>query len=166
MKIKTVLSTVVAVAALMTLSMPVAAFSQPKAVEHGPMMEMNHMENMDHMVKMCIDHADKMGLTDDQIATIKPLSRELEKKQARFKADLKIEEINLQEIMEVKAFDLEKATATVKKISELITAHHLEMLKVVKEIRATLSAEQFKKIHKMMGMKVEDIKHHKKELKK
>ena len=166
MKIKTALSTVVAVAALMTLSMPITAFSQPKEMEHGPMAEMNHMEHMDHMVNMCIDHADKLGLTEDQIATLKPLHREMQKKHARFKADLKIEEINLQEIMEIKAFDLEKAGASVKKIAELITAHHLDMLKVIKSIRNTLSDEQFKKMQKVMCAIEEGKNHPKKPMKK
>ena len=54
------------------------------------------------------------------------------------------------EIMEVKDFDLEKASAAVKKIADIKTAHHLEMLKAMKEMRAVLTDEQFKKMKKMM----------------
>ena len=116
------------------------------------------MDKMGDMMGMCIEHADKMGLTDDQIMKMKPMHSEMQKKQARFKADLKIAEIELMEIMEVKDFDLEKAGAAVKKIAEIKTAHHLEMLKAMKEMRTILTDEQFKKMKKMMPMKMGEKK--------
>jgi Spy/CpxP family protein refolding chaperone len=150
---------VAAVALLMT-SVPVPAFSQMMDMStkehrggHGQMMKMGNMDKMGDMMGMCIEHADKMGLTDDQIMKMKPLHREMQKKQARFKADLKIAEIELMEIMEVKDFELEKASSAVNNIAEIKTAHHLEMLKAVKEMRTILTGEQFKKMKKMMSMK-------------
>jgi len=172
MKNKTVSSTIVAVAALMLFSVPVTAFSQPKEMERGPMAGMHHMEmmdhmgKMDHMVNMCLEHADKLELTDVQIAAMKPIHREMQKKLVRFKADLKIEEISLQEELEIKAFDMEKASASIKKIAELITANHLEMLKVMKDVRATLTDEQFKKMQKLEYTKIYDKKHPKRIMKK
>jgi Spy/CpxP family protein refolding chaperone len=172
MKIKTVSSTIVAVAALMLFSIPVTAFSEPKEMEHGPMPAMHHMEKMDHMGKMdhmanmCLEHSDKLGLTDVQVAAMKPVHREMQKKLVQFKADLKIAEINLQEVLEVKAFDMEKANESIKKIAELITANHLEMLKVMKDVRAALSDEQFKKMQKLEYTKIDDKKHPKRNMKK
>lgn len=141
---------------LLTLSTPLPAFSEMKDMsmkEHGQMMEMGNMDRMGDMMGMCLEHADKIGLTDDQLMKMQPLHREMQKKQARFKADLKIAEIELMEIMEVKDFDLEKANAAVKKVEEIKTAHHLEMLKSMKEMRTILTDEQFKKMKKMMPMK-------------
>jgi Spy/CpxP family protein refolding chaperone len=145
-----------AAVALLMLSMPVPAFSQMMDMSmkehregHGQMMEMGNMGKMG----MCIEHAEMMGLTDDQIVQMKPVHREMQKKQARFKADLKIAEIELMEIVDVKDFDLEKASSAVKKIAEINTAHHLEMLKAMKEMRTILTDEQFKKMKKMMSMK-------------
>ena len=89
---------------------------------------------------------------------MRPLHREMQKKQVRFKADRKIAEIELMEIMEVKDFDLEKAGSAVKKIAEIKTAHHLEMLKAMKEMRTILTDEQFKKMEKMMPMKAGEKK--------
>ena len=111
---------------------------------------------------MFMEHADKMGLTDDQMAKMKPLHSEMQKKQIRSKADLKIAEIELTEIMEVKDFDLDKATAAVKKIEDMKTARHLEMLKAMKDMRAILTDEQFKNMHKMMSMKMGEEEHEKK----
>jgi len=130
------------------------------------MMGMGNMDRMGDMMGMCIEHADKMGLTDDQVVKMKPLHREMEKKQARFKADRKIAEIELMEIMEVKDFDLAKATAAVKKISDIKTAHHLEMLSAMKEIRTILTDEQFQKMKKMMPMKMDAKKPAKRMMKK
>jgi Spy/CpxP family protein refolding chaperone len=121
---------------------------------------------MGDMEGMCIEHADMMGLTDDQITKMKPIHREMQKKQARFKADQRIAEIELMEIMDVKDFDLEKASAAVKKIAEIKTAHQLEMLKAMKEMRTILTDEQFKKMKKMMPMKAGEKKPAKKTMKK
>jgi len=151
----------VAVVALLAISVPVPAFSQMMDMSmrghgegHGQMMEMGNMDKMGDMMCMCIEHADKMGLTDDQIMKMKPVHREMQKKQARFKADLGIAEIELMEIMEVKDFDLERASFAVKKIAEIKTADHLEMLKAMKKMRAILTDEQFKQMKRMMSMKM------------
>jgi Spy/CpxP family protein refolding chaperone len=163
----------VAAMALLVFSVPVPAFSQMKDMSmkehregHGQMMEMGTMDKMGDMMGMCIEHADTMGLTDDQIMKMKPLHREMQKKQARFKADLKIAEIELMEIMEVKDFDLEKASSAVKKIEEIKTTHHLEMVKAMKEMRTILTDEQFKKMKKMMPMKTGKKKPAKRMMKK
>ena len=115
---------------------------------HGQMMEMGNMDMMGGDM-MCMEQADKMGLTDDQMMKMKPLHREMQKKQIRSKADLKIAEIELMEIMDVKDFDLDKATSAVKKIEDIKTAQHLEMLKAMKDMLAILTDDQFKKMHKM-----------------
>jgi len=124
---------------------------------HGQMMPMGSMDRMGDMMGICLEHADRIGLTDEQLMKMKPAHREMQKKQARYKADLKIAEIELMEIMEVKDFDLEKAGAAVKKIADLKTAHHLEMLKAMKEMRTMLTDDQFKKMQTMMSMK-KDVK--------
>ena len=146
----------------LTVVFAVPAFSQMMDMSmkehregHGQIMEMCNMDKMGDMVGMCIKHADEMGLTDDQIMKIKPVHREMQKKQARFRADLKIAEIELMEIMEVKDFDLEMAGSAVNKIAEIKTAHYLEMLKAMKEMRTILTDEQFKKMKKMMP--IEDM---------
>jgi Spy/CpxP family protein refolding chaperone len=170
--IESVMLTAAAVA-LLAFSVPVPAFSQMKdmpMMEHGhgqgQMMEMGHMDKMDDMMGMCLEHADKMGLSDDQLAKMKPLHRDMQKKQARFKADLKIAEIDFMEIMEVKDFDLEKAGSAVKKIADIKTAHHLDMLKGMKEMRTMLTDEQFKNMKKMMSMKMGEKKPVKQMMKK
>jgi len=128
---------------------------------HGQMMEMDHMDMMGGEM-MFMEHANMMELTDDQMAKMKPRHREMQKKQIRSKADLKIAEIELKEIMEVKDFDLDKAVAAVKKIEDIKTARHLEMLKAMKDMRAILSDEQFKNMQKMCMMQMGEEKHEKK----
>ena len=144
---------------LLTVVFAVPAFSQMSDMPmrghgegHGQMMEMDHMDMMGGEM-MFMEHANKMGLTGDQMAKIKPLHSEMQKKQIRSKADLKIAEIELMEIMEVKDFNMEKASSAVKKIAQIRTANHLEMLKAMKEMRAILTDEQFKNMKNMMSMK-------------
>lgn len=129
-------------------------------------MEKCNMEMMGGMMGRCLEHADAMGLSDDQIAKMKPAHNEMQKKHARFTADARIAEIELREIMEVKDFDLEKANAAAKKIADIKTDHQLEMLNVMKEMRSLLTDEQFAKMKKIMPMQMDDKKAPKKMLKK
>jgi len=156
---KAIVTTVV----LLLLTATVPAFSQmsempmkEQGMGHGPMMQMGDMDKMGDMMGMCMEHAEMMGLSDDQLLKMKPLHSEMQKKQARFKADLKIAEIELMEILETKDFKLEEASAAVGKIEGIKTAHHLEMLKAMKEMRAMLTDDQFKKMKKMMPMRAGD----------
>lgn len=108
------------------------------------------MGGMDGMMENCLRYADKIGLSDDQVKKIKAIHRNMKKKQAQFKADMEIAQVDMREIMDVKDFDLEKATAVAKKMGDMRAAHHLEMLKAKKEVRAILTEDQFKKLRKLM----------------
>lgn len=173
MKVLYSISIMVAMVALLAFSAPVPAFSEMKNMSmmqhkdgHGQMMDMGNVDKMGDVMGMCIEHANRMGLTDDQIAKMKPVHTEMLKKQARFKADLKIAEIELMEILDVKDFDLEKAGLAAKKIEKIKTDHHLEMLKAMKEMRTTLTDDQFKKMKKMMFMNMGERKSTKRTMKK
>ncbi|MDO9080390.1 MAG: hypothetical protein Q7U44_06275, partial [Desulfuromonadales bacterium] len=111
--------------ALALVAVFLLAFSVPLPAS-AEMMEMGNMDKMGDM-GMCIEHAEMMGLTDDQIMKMKPRHSEMQKKHARYKADKKIAEIELMDIMDGKDFDLEKASSAVKKIAGIKTAHKLEM---------------------------------------
>ena len=162
-----------AVLVLLATGTPAPAYSQAKDMSmmeyrggHGQMMGMGTMDRMGDMTAMCIERAGKIGLADDQIKKIKSVHNGMLKKQAQFKADLTIAEIELMEIMEVKDFDLEKANSAVKKIAEIKTVHQLEMLKSMKEMRTLLTDEQFNKMKRMMPMKTGVKKPAKKTMKK
>ena len=122
------------------------------------MMGMGHMDmdKMDDMMGTCMEQAEMLGLTDDQLMKMQPIHSEMKKKQARFRADLQIAEIELMDLVEVKDFNLEKAGAAVKKIEGIRTAHHLDMLKSMKDVRTMLTDDQFKKMKNMMFMRMRD----------
>ncbi|MDD2900265.1 MAG: hypothetical protein PHI31_16340 [Desulfuromonadaceae bacterium] len=173
MKTRYSMSVMAAAVALMGLTVPVTAHSQMKEMQmsehregHAQMMESGSMDKMGDMLDQCVEHSGKMGLSDDQLSKMKPIHREMQKKQVRFKADVKIAEIEFAEIMDVKNFDFEKASAAVKKTEELKTAHHIEMLKGMKEARSILTDDQFKNMKKTMPMKRGDKRPAKRMLKK
>ena len=93
------ISVMVAALAMLALSVPVPAFSAMKDMsmqqhrggygQHSQRVEMCNMDKMDDMMAMCREHADKLGLTDEQTMKMKPIHSEMQKKQARFTADLK-----------------------------------------------------------------------------
>jgi len=137
---------------------------------HEQKMGMPGMHKRADMLDMLIKHADKVGLTDDQVVKLKTIHRGMERKKIRFEADMKLARIDLKEIMEVKDFDLEKANAAVQKISDIKKDQRLEMLKSLKDVRSILTDDQFKKIkefrHRMwegkkQGGKKPEVKKHK-----
>lgn len=148
------ISLMMVVAALLTFNMPVPAFSQMmdmpmKEQKAGP-GQMMEMGKTGEMMGMCLENAEKIGLTDDQLMKMKTMHRAMQKKQAQFEADQKIAKIDLMEIMDVKDFDLDKANTSVKKMADIKTAYELEKLKTMQEMHKMLTEEQFKKIKKMM----------------
>src|ERR1700674_1594323 len=159
------LAVVFATPAFSQMNMPMG---EHREGHHGHMDSCNMDrpgEEMGDMMHKCLEHADKLGLSEEQINKIKPIHREMQKKQARYTADLKIAQIDMMEIMEVKDFDLEKATTAVKKIADIKTAHHVEMLVLMKQVHSILTDEQFKQMKKM-HMKMEGNKPDKKMMKK
>jgi len=162
MKIKYSVSIIAAAVAMFSLSITAPAFAEMKEMPrneyrmgHGHMMEMGDMDRMGDMSGACIQHAAKMGLTKEQITKIKPIHIQLQKKHAQFKADQKIGQLELMEIMDVKDFDMEKAGVAVKKNADIKVAYHMEMLKGMKEMRTVLTEEQFNQMKKMMPMKAD-----------
>jgi Spy/CpxP family protein refolding chaperone len=73
MKTKYFIPKMMATIALLALTIPLPAFSQ--------MMEMGHMDKMEDMMGMCIQHAEKLELTDAQLQKMKPAHSEMQKKQ-------------------------------------------------------------------------------------
>ena len=120
-----------------------------KKCECHEQMGKRQMHKRGDLLGMLIMHADKVGLTDDQVAKLKTIHRGMGKKKIRFDADRKLAKIDLKEIMEVKDFDLEKANAAAQKISDIKREQRLEMLKMIKDVRSILTDDQFKKIKGM-----------------
>ncbi len=118
-------------------------------MQQNGMKSMN-MEMMEDNVGMCLEKADKIGLTDDQRSKLVQIQREMMKLNARFKAEIKIAEIELMEIMEPKDFDLDKAVNATRKISDLRATYHTEMLKAMKNVRSILTEDQYKKMKDFM----------------
>ena len=81
---------------LLMVFFAVPAFSQmmdrhTNEGHHGHMMGMCcNRDGMGNMMDMCLEHMEKIGLTDEQINKITPIHREMQKKQARFMAYQKI----------------------------------------------------------------------------
>ncbi len=141
------------VLSVLAFNLPVPAFSQMMDMPmpghgdgHGPKMEMGKMSPM---MGMCLEHAEELGLSEDQVGKMKAIHRDLEKYQARNEADRKIAEIDLMEIMDAKDFNLEKATAAVKKSADIKTAGQVARLKAMKEMRTILTEDQFNAMKKM-----------------
>jgi len=114
--------------------------------EHGGMMgEM--MEEHHHMMQMMMT---TLGLDEKQKETIKGIKHRTMKEMIRKKADIKIAEIELKELMGKDPVDMKAVEAKMKQVEGLRTDMHMTFIKAREEVNGQLTAEQKKKMKEMM----------------
>ena len=114
---------------------------------NGLMVEMRTMSRMGAIMGRYIKHVENLALTEDQIMKIIPVHDEMQKKEAKFKADLKIAQIELTESALKKPYQVRNNSA-VTNIADIKEAHHVQLLKALKEMRIVLTDEQLRKMEK------------------
>ena len=106
------------------------------------------MNKMCVMIHMCLKHADKLGLSVEQVDKLKIIHHSMDIKVNRFQAEKKIANIELSGIIEVKDFNLKKANTALQKISNIGRNQQFEILKAMKAVRSVLTDDQFVKLNK------------------
>ena len=111
------------------------------------MLEMRSMSRMGAVMGRNIKHAENLALTEDQIMKIMPVHNQMQKKEAKFKADLKLAQVELTENA-LKKPDQVRSNSAVTNIADIKEAHHVQLLKALKEMRIVLTDEQLRKMEK------------------
>lgn len=92
------------------------------------------------------EYADELGLSDEQVKKLKSIWSGYKKGVIRKKADIKIAEIELGEILEQDAIDFGKAKAKITQIGSLNQAIRLGHLSSIEKAQKVLTAEQLTKL--------------------
>ena len=108
----------------------------------GPQGKERRMERKAHL-------KEALGLTDAQLADLKKLRSEQEKKKIRMKADAKIARLELRELMLAPTVDEKAVRAKAKQVSDLHAAAANDRVEAMLALRKIVSAEQAEKLMKM-----------------
>lgn len=92
-----------------------------------------------------LDHADEFNLTEDQAVQIKKLKYSFKKAKTKTKADIKILEIELRELLDMKTVDKKTVEEKIEAIGELYVQKAKKCVSNRLEVRKLLTDEQLKK---------------------
>ena len=101
--------------------------------------------------------ADKLNLSDQQLADLKALKSEMQKFSVKNNADIKVAKIELNELVDSEKPDFGKVKSKISQIGSFEQTLRLEFLNVVQKSRNLLTNEQLKKLNSLpkgsgMGM--------------
>jgi len=94
-----------------------------------------------------------LGLDDNQTAQVKPILYKLQKEMIKKRADIKVAEIELEEILGKDPVDTKVAEAKVKQIASLKAEAAMIHIQGIEDVKAKLTPEQKKKLTGMMQIK-------------
>ena len=93
---------------------------------------------------------DKLDLTDSQKAAIKEIRNSMRKDMIQKKADLRIAELELHELVDNEGVDMPAVEAQIKKIEATKSAMLLTRIKSREAMRSQLTSEQRAKLRALM----------------
>jgi len=94
--------------------------------------------------------ADELGLSNDQVKKLEAIWYNHKKVAIRKKADLKIAQLELKNILSQQPTDFKKANAKIAEIGSLENGLRLDHLQSIEKARKVLTPEQLKKFTKLM----------------
>jgi Spy/CpxP family protein refolding chaperone len=94
-----------------------------------------------------------LGLDDNQTAQVKPILYKLQKEMIKKRADIKVAEIELEEILGKDPVDMNAAEPKIKQIATLKADAAITHIQGIEALKAKLTPEQKKKLTQMAPMK-------------
>ncbi len=95
-------------------------------------------------IRNLINHKDELGLTDKQTAALKSLKSSLEKESIMKQAELRVAEIDLDDLLSQDKVNMSSVESKLKQIQALQTEIELSQIKAQLKARGLLSSEQRK----------------------
>ena len=106
-----------------------------------------------HSLGGLLRHAKYLGLADEQISKLKTLTSDYDKARIRGEADLKLAELDVQNLIHDEKSDLAAIESAMKKSDAAHTAMRLEGIKTIRAASAILTPEQREKWRSRMTMR-------------
>ena len=103
------------------------------------------------MISLLLRNREKLGLSDDQVKKLEQLRSDFEKETIRNEADIRVAEIDLNNLLQAQSADLAKVEAKIRDIERLRADLRIARIRAIEKGKALLTAEQRKKLQELLS---------------
>lgn len=102
------------------------------------------------VITLMLHHRQQLGLGDEQVAKLRELRSVFEKEAIRARADLRIAEVDLDDLLDQDQVDLAQAESLVRRQEGVRSSLRLARIKAVEQAKAVLTAEQRQRLRRLV----------------
>ena len=103
------------------------------------------------VISLMLRNREKLGLSDDQVKKLEQLRSDFEKETIRNEADIRVAEIDLNNLLQAQSADLAKVEAKIRDIERLRADLRIARIRAIEKGKALLTAEQRKKLQELLS---------------
>jgi len=103
------------------------------------------------LISLMLRNREKLGLSDDQVKILEQLRSDFEKETIRNEADIRVAEIDLNNLLQAQSAELAKIEAKIRDIERLRADLRIARIRTIEKGKALLTAEQRKKLQELLS---------------
>lgn len=101
------------------------------------------------VISLLLRNREKIGLSEEQAKKLEQLRSDFEKETIRNEADIRVAEIDLNNLLQTSSTDLGKIEAKIREIEKLRADLRIARIRAIEKGKALLSADQRKKLQEL-----------------
>jgi Spy/CpxP family protein refolding chaperone len=101
------------------------------------------------VISLLLRNREKVGLSDEQVKKLEQLRTDFEKETIRKEADIRVAEIDLDNLLKAATPDMDKIEGKIREIERLRADLRIARIRAIEKGKALLSADQRKKLHEL-----------------
>lgn len=106
------------------------------------------------LISFMLRHREELQLSDEQVKALEALRSDFQKEAVRRSAEIRVAELELQELLREDPVDLGKVEAKVRQIEALRAEHRLSRIKTIERGKALLTPEQRRKLESLVARRM------------
>jgi Spy/CpxP family protein refolding chaperone len=103
------------------------------------------------VISLMLRNREKLNLAEDQVKKLEELRSDFEKESIRNDADVRVAEIDLNQLLQAPNVDLPKAEGKIRELERLRADLRIARLRAVEKAKALLTPEQRKRLQEILG---------------
>jgi Spy/CpxP family protein refolding chaperone len=103
------------------------------------------------VISLLLRNREKVGLSEDQVKTLEQLRSDFEKETIRNEADIRVAEIDLNNLLQAPTADMGKIEAKIREVERLRADLRIARIRAIDKGKALLSADQRKKLQELIS---------------
>jgi Spy/CpxP family protein refolding chaperone len=103
------------------------------------------------VISLLLRNREKMGLSEDQVKKLEQLRSDFEKETIRNEADIRVAEIDLNNLLQAPSGDMPKIESKIREIERLRADLRIARIRAIDKGKALLSADQRKKLQELIS---------------